>query len=327
MVMQPELTVGPVAATEAFLSQKHVVVLLALHNGEKCLPDQLYSLKHQNHGDWSLIVSDDASADAGPDLVRCFARAEPERRIALIEGPNRGFAANFLHLLRCADPDAPYVAFCDQDDAWLPEKLAHGLAQLALVEEGRPALYCGRTWICGPTLRKLRPSPLFADAPRFSNAIVQNIGGGNTMLCNRAALQLLQAASVDVDSVASHDWWVYQMISGAGGRVIYDQQPMVLYRQHGDNVLGAGDNARAVLRRLGMVLRGQFQKWNDTNVAALNRARALLTPENRSLLDHFRLARSAPIFERIACLWRSDIRHQTRLGNAGLWLAAVLNRI
>lgn len=307
--------------------KSHVVVLLALHNGKNCLPDQLYSLKSQTHRDWSLIVSDDASTDAGADLVRCFARAEKHHKVVLISGPDRGFAANFMHLVRRAEPNSPFVAFSDQDDAWLPEKLEHGLKKLACIPAGKPAIYCGRTWVCGPNLRKLHPSPNFHKPPGFSNAIVQSIGGGNTMIMNGAALRLIQIASHKVDRVISHDWWAYQVVSGAGGTVIYDEEPMVLYRQHDDNVIGAANSVWATLRRLGMVLSGDFKKWNDTNMRALDACRHVLTPENRQILDAFSLAKAAPFFIRARIIRRIGVRHQTRLGNAGLWLATVLNRI
>jgi hypothetical protein len=190
-----------------------------------------------------------------------------------------------------------------------------------------PALYCGRTWICSATLRKLRPSPLFNKDPNFKNAIVQSIGGGNTMLLNSKAIELVQQASQSLDRIASHDWWVYQLISGAGGHIVFDDEPMVLYRQHDNNVVGAGDSWLALFSRLQMVLTGKFQNWNTMNISALTAASRVLTPENRSLLTDFASVRRTTMLDRIMCLRRSGIHHQTRLGNMGLWLAAVLNRI
>lgn len=308
-------------------SPRHVSVLLALYNGAHCLPDQLHSFKRQTHTDWSLIVSDDGSRDQGPELINCFARAERQRKVTLIKGPGRGFAMNFLHLMQRVERDVPYAAFSDQDDAWLPQKLERGLAALGGLPADVPGLYCGRTWICSRTLRKLRPSPRFRRQPGFRNAIVQNIGGGNTMILNAAAVRLVQKASRSLDTIASHDWWTYQLVSGAGGRVVFDDQPMVLYRQHDSNVIGAGDGIAATLNRLRMVLAGTFQNWNEMNERALAQASAVLTPENRTLLSTFRTVRRTKIVDRIRHLRSSGIHHQTRLGNMGLWLAAVLNRI
>ena len=196
---QPELTSQsmPSRLNLSPHGSKHVSILLALYNGERCLPDQLHSFKCQTHQDWSLIVSDDGSDDNGPDLIRCFARADTTRDVRLISGPQQGFAMNFLELLNALDSTVPFAAFSDQDDCWLAEKLERGLEALLDVPKGVPALYCGRTWVCSSTLRKMRPSPLFRKAPHFRNAIVQSIGGGNTMLMNNAALELVKQASRD----------------------------------------------------------------------------------------------------------------------------------
>ena len=307
--------------------RQHVAILLALYTGEKCLPDQLHSFKSQTHEDWALLISDDGSADDGPALIKCYARAEKSRDVRILNGPQRGFAMNFIHLINAVDRSIPFAAFSDQDDAWLPQKLERGLDAMRDVPQGIPAVYCGRTWVCSSTLRKMRPSTLFRKTPHFSNAIVQSIGGGNTMLLNNAALNLVKDASQQVDNVTSHDWWVYQLVAGAGGKIIYDETPMVLYRQHDGNIIGASDGYVAVLSRLWMVLARRFQSWNTMNERALLKAASFLTVENRSLLFKFAALRRTHILDRIHSLRRSGIHHQTRLGNMGLWLAAFLNRI
>ncbi len=306
---------------------KSVTILMAVYNGAPWLPDQLCSILEQTHTDWSLLASDDGSTDDSKDLIACFARANPSTDISVTDGPRGGFAENFLNLVRKVDDDTPFVAFADQDDAWLPEKLERSLAALSSVPDDVPALYCGRTWVCSERLRPIRVSQKFKHKPSFHNAIVQSIGGGNTMVFNNAALRLLKKTLKGDFSVTSHDWWVYQIVSGAGGRVLYDEQPMVLYRQHGNNVIGAAEGFRGTLSRLGMVLRGQYKRWNAQNIDALYRARTTMTPDNASLLRTFKTARRMHFATRIGMLIRSRIYHQTRLGNAGFWLAAVLNRV
>lgn len=308
-------------------TDRHVVILLGLYNGGRCLPEQLYSFKTQSHADWSLIVSDDGSTDTGPELVRCFARSEKLRDIRMIAGPRRGFSANFLHLLKTVDPAAPFVAFSDQDDAWLPGKLETAVARLATVAPGVPAVYCGRTWVCSRTLRKLRPSPHFRRAPSFRNAVVQSIGGGNTMVLNRAAIDAVLATTHAAEDIASHDWWAYQVVSGLGGEVIYDETPYVLYRQHEANVIGAGDTFAATLRRLVMLLGGRFQSWNDGNLRGLLAMRNRMPQENRNVLDAFVRMRTGGLGQRIREAMRFRIHHQTMLGNAGLALALLLRRL
>ena len=111
-------------------------------------------------------------------------------------------------------------------------------------------LYCGRTRTVDEDGRVVGFSPQFSRPPCFANALVHNIAGGNTMVMNDSARQLILEAGV-VDVVA-HDWWTYLMVSGAGGRVIYDDEPTVDYRQHDDNQVGANMGISA---RLGRYLR------------------------------------------------------------------------
>lgn len=309
------------------IRDRRVAILMGVYNGAQWLPDQLYSIRNQTHRDWTLIVSDDGSSDTSLDIIECFARCNAQNEVRILEGPRKGFAENFLSLVRRVDADTPYVAFADQDDSWLPEKLERGLEALAALPDDTPALYCGRTWICSPRLRRMRASKHFKSTPCFENAIVQSIGGGNTMILNNAALRLLHQNLKGNFSVASHDWWAYQIVSGAGGEVIYDTEPMVLYRQHDNNVIGANESIFAVFVRLMMVLSGKYQSWNEENIQALYRAHTTMTPGNASILRTFKTARRTPFLRRLRMLSRSGIHHQTRLGNAGFWLAAVLGRV
>lgn len=308
-------------------SNAHVEILLAQLNGATWLPDQLYSLLQQTHDDWSLSVGDDGSTDESVDIIRCFARSNPDRQISVSEGPGQGFAQNFISLLLNVDPNTPFVAFADQDDKWLPEKLERALGKLSGVEAEKPALYCGRTWVCSRRLRPLCASESFQQEPSFQNAIVQSIGGGNTMVFNNATLRLLQQSLAENQDVASHDWWAYQVVSGAGGSVIYDQEPMVLYRQHDENVIGAATGFGAFFYRAFLVVSGTFQHWNDQNLKALEATSVALLEDSRETVQIFRSARSLSAFRRIMLLNKSGIHFQTRMGNFGLWMATVMKRI
>ncbi len=306
---------------------RHVVVLLAHFNGGGMLSEQMQSLSAQTHRDWSLIISDDGSSDNWLETAADFAKSNADRRVWLVNGPKRGYVRNFLSLVAMAGPSAPFAAFCDQDDVWLPGKLTRAIKALEDVRPGRPALYCGRTMVCDRALTPLGPSPLFTKPPSFANALVQNAGGGNTMVLNRAALDLLQDTVRHAEGVVSHDWWAYQIVSGAGGKVIYDPEPSVLYRQHGENSIGANSSRIAQARRLGLLLRGRFRDWNAANAAALQRAGHWLTPEARDKLEDFAIARSGTLTERLRALTRSGIYRQTRQGHLALWLAVLLKRL
>ena len=80
----------------------------------------------------------------------------------------------------------------------------------------------------------------------------------------------------------AHDWWVYMLVSGAGGRVVYDPEPTVRYRQHGANLIGENQGWSARGRRMRMLAGGKLAEYGDVNLAALERAWPLLTPAARA---------------------------------------------
>lgn len=305
---------------------RHVAILMALHNGAATVDAQLASFQAQTHRDWSLIVSDDGSTDDGTNRINKFA-TRIGRPVAMHAGPRMGFAQNFLHLLCAAGPVVPFAALSDQDDVWLPGKLARATEQLAALGDDKPGLYAGRTVICDSDLRPLRPSPLFELPPGFANALVQNIGGGNTMVLNRAALDLAQNTARHANGIVAHDWWLYQLVTGAGGHVIYDPEPMVFYRQHSGNLIGANDTALASAIRLVQLFRGRFRRWNSANIRALISSAHWLTPEARKTLASFERARSGSAFARLCAVDEAGLYRQTRRGDAALKLAAFLRRI
>lgn len=297
---------------------------MALYQGERFLGAQLDSIAAQTTG-WTLVVGDDGSSDAGPRIVQDFARAWPGR-VEMRTGPRRGASANFMALL-AGLPDAPgLVALADQDDVWHPDKLSRAAAALDPCG-ALPALYCSRVEICDETLRPLGLSRLPVRPPSFRHALVQNLVQGNTVVLNPAAAALARAAAREAGAVVMHDWWLYQLVTGAGGRVIHDPEPSLLYRQHGANVVGANNGAGARLASLGRMLKGRHRKWSRANLRELQRLRARLTPENRLLLDDFAALNGPAASARLRAMRRGGFYRQGRLSQAALWVAAALGRV
>ena len=301
-----------------------MTILLATFNGAGVLGAQLESYLRQSHEDWSLIVSDDGSTDGTREVIQAFVAANPTRRITLIRGPGQGSAQNFLSLLRAAGP-ASLVAFSDQDDVWLNDKLARAVATIG--HRRVPCVYGSRTVIADTKLNPLRYSPLFRSPPSFENALVQNIAGGNTMLLNRAALDALQPASRFAKRIVSHDWWCYQMVTGMGGMMIYDPVPSVLYRQHSKNQIGANDTVTAMIARLHRLATGAFGNWLNAHFDALNAAQRWLdTDALRSLKACGGL--SAPrLSDRWVAFTSSGICRQTFQGSLALVVAVLFRKL
>jgi glycosyltransferase involved in cell wall biosynthesis len=303
-----------------------VAILLCTYQGQKYLQAQLDSFVAQTHSNWELWVSDDGSMDGTHDILDQATKVWGKQKISIHNGPKEGFCANFLSLTNKADIEADYYAYSDQDDVWVPEKLERALAALMTVPKDTPALYCSRTCVVDADDKPIGMSPHFTKTPSFANALMQNIGGGNTMVFNLAARQLLMEAGEKV-SVVTHDWWAYLLVSGCGGQVFYDPKPTVRYRQHGSNLVGMNTSWPARIKRIQQLFQGKFREWNDRNTVALESVRGRLTPSNQQILDQFISARQQPMLHRLVGLRRSGIYRQTLFGTLGLIAAAVFNKI
>lgn len=305
-----------------------LAILLCTYNGEKFLQQQLESFNLQSYKDWQLFVYDDGSTDNTKAIVEAEKQRYKETdKINFISNPvQRGFVGNFLNAIASTSADLDFYAFSDQDDVWLEDKLERAVAYLKEAPDHIPALYCSRTTLIDEVGNKIGFSPLFQRAPSFSNALVQSIAGGNTMVFNNAARDLIAKAGPDLD-VVSHDWFIYQLITGAGGKVYYDAYSEILYRQHGNNLIGSNMGMFAKLSRLRLLLKGSFKSWNDRNMEALVKNIGLLTQENQDKLRAFVKAREKALILRMIAFAKCGIYRQTFFGNIALFIGGILNKI
>lgn len=302
-----------------------LTILLASYQGADFIGAQLRSIAEQTLGDWRLIVSDDGSRDGTPDIVAEFAAGRAPGQVQVVSGPCRGATQNFLHLLSIT-PDGP-VAFCDQDDVWFPDKLARAMA--ALSAQDGPVHYAARTVITDAALNPVAPSRRFRRPLGFRNALVQAIMAGNTSVFNAQAAAILKrcVASARDHAIPSHDWWAYQVTSGAGAALIHDAAPALFYRQHARSEMGRNDTLAAMTQRAGMLMAGEYGTWLARNHAALDAVRSEFRPENRHALDRLGDALRQPGPLAAATIARTGLYRQTRAGTAALYAAALMGRL
>jgi glycosyltransferase involved in cell wall biosynthesis len=300
---------------------------MASYNGARWLPAQLESLAAQDHPDWALRVSDDGSTDATPAIVAAFARAHPDRDIAMLRGPGQGAAANFLSLLCRADlPLGPttLVALSDQDDIWRPDRLSRAAARLAAVDPDRPAIWGAQSVHVDEDGRPLGRSRRPRRPVTLGNALVQNMVSGHTATLNPAAVRLARRAGVP-PGIGFHDWWLSLLVTAAGGAVLIDPAEVLLYRQHRTNAMGAPEGIAAALRRAGLLFRRDYAGWIAANAAGLRRVGDALPPATTAMLDALGAAPGAGP-GRVAAFARLGLRRQGMVETALLWLAAFLGR-
>lgn len=319
------------SATHADASmQPAVALLLCTYQGEEFLAEQLDSFAAQTHTNWTLWASDGGSTDDTLAILERYQAAWGADRLVILHGPTDGPTKNFMSLVHNAQIQADYYAFSDQDDIWEANKLQRAITLITHnvphEHQATPALYCSRTRYVDAHNHELGLSQRFVRRPSFANALMQNIAGGNTMMFNQPACQLLRSVKKATDIVI-HDWWVYIVVSGCGGTVFYDPYPSVRYRQHANNVIGMNSNWQARLHRIRKLFAGRFKEWNGQNIQALQQLESQLTEPNKRTLALLDQARHAWLLPRTILLLRAGIYRQTTLGNFGLAAAVLFHKL
>lgn len=220
-----------------------VAVLMSTYNGAAFLKQQIESILAQQ-GDFSLDlwVRDDGSSDLTQNILQEYADQD---KLRWYTGENRKPAHSFFDLiLHC--PGYDYYAFADQDDLWLPDKLQRGIS--ALQETCEPTLFVANATLVDGNLESLGRN-VYTRTPRLDFYTLSCAGGllGCTMVWNRPLAELLQSQPMP-GPIVMHDFYVALVCLLAGGKILYDAESRMLYRQHGNNVVGAAHNKLSAIK-------------------------------------------------------------------------------
>lgn len=302
------------------MTQGKVAILLSTFNGIKFLKQQLDSLYEQTYPNIKILVRDDGSTDG----TQQFLKAEQLKgALELLESQkNLGATQSFFELIRqAALTDADYIAFCDQDDIWLPDKIDCAVSALSVVAD-RPGLFCSRLEIVDEQLNSLGLTP----KPRkigFGNALVENIAVGCSIVLNRKALEII--CKHLPDNVYIHDWWCYLVIS-CFGEVIFENTPHLKYRQHANNSIGVARNWLAVLKRkLARIKSGRL--WiSEQALIFLTLFEDKIPLCHRPVLYQIIKAKSS-YWSRVQLALSKKIWRQKQVDNLILRLVIIINRI
>ncbi|MFD1483996.1 glycosyltransferase family 2 protein [Lacticaseibacillus baoqingensis] len=263
---------------------QNVVICMSTYNGEQFLPQQLDSLIAQDYPHWQLLVHDDGSGDHTQQILAEYSQRDQRIQVRA-DTPHLGVVKAFLSLL--AEQDADYYFFSDQDDVWAPNKLSQMIAVAKDFEPTLPGLWhCGFVQIDADGVELPEQNwHLYKDAS-FKGYLLNNNVIGCTTMFNRQARDLVVAkwAQMDVSALFMHDWLIALIASGLG-QVLTVDQPLVGYRQHANNVVGAQGQHRwrKLLDRL--TLKKKLKIWQicrqDQQFMALYGQQ--LTPANQEL--------------------------------------------
>ncbi len=204
-----------------------ISVALSTYNGAEFLEQQLDSLLSQTYPNLEIVAADDCSTDDTVQILKRYAERDARIRVLIRHrnlGVNRSFNESF------AECTGAFIAPCDQDDIWHPEKLS--VLMSAIGEKA--VAYCDSELIDsrGRTLNRRMSSILgMASTDDPLTLALANCASGHAMLIRRSVC--LEAS--DVPDHVLYDWWIAAVAASRGG-VVFVDRCLVQYRQHGGNV-------------------------------------------------------------------------------------------
>ena len=221
----------------------NVLVLVSTYNGEKYLSQQLDSLLEQQGVDVSILARDDGSKDGTIAILKDYSAKFPN--LSFYQGENVGPCMSFFDLLTHA-VGYDYYAFCDQDDVWDNDKLLSAIKLLSLQPDSIPVLYCSNLNVVDENLNFCRKAHKRSyNAKNRYSGLVDFYAVGCTEVFNQRAVDFTKS-HIRQDCLM-HDSWIF-MICNFFGRVVYDSEAHINYRQHVHNVIGTNKNSIGELK-------------------------------------------------------------------------------
>lgn len=291
-----------------------IAICMATYNGEPFLPQQLDSILAQTYQDWILFIRDDHSTDGTVEILRQYAARYPDKFVLIDDETLSGGSAkkNFATILQWVSRHYtfPYFMFADQDDVWLDNKIELCIRLMQQKEGDRtvPTLVHTDLTVVDRQLGIMGNSffayrALNPDVTDLRHLLIQNNATGCTMLWNDALNRCIDLSN---EGAVMHDWWI-TLTASAFGQILCVKEPTMLYRQHGQNVMGAPH-----VTSLGYILNRLFGSYHVRQTLHLAVAQAAafrdqhseqLSEKQREMLQAFaglygkgKLARIATVF-------------------------------
>lgn len=253
-------------------STDKIAILMATYNGEKYICQQIDSILSQTCKDWELYIHDDGSTDNTIAAVESYVEKYPDK-IHLIDGKSTGGAKyNFFYMF--GQVEAAYYMTCDQDDVWLDKKIELTYDKMLTIENKAdvPCLVYTELRVVDSELNTIADTmseyqSLDCHKRTINQFILQNSVTGCTMMVNRA-LRDKMLRITNIDNTIMHDWWA-ALVAAQFGKTAFIDEPTILYRQHGDNSLGA-----LGVNKLSYIVRRVWQKNQIQESLRLGRLQA-----------------------------------------------------
>ncbi len=273
------------------INMKKVLILLSTYNGEKYLPELIKSLLNQKGIYLNILIRDDGSRDG----TVAYLKEIKDNRVEYYIGENKRAVGSFLELIQKVPSEYDYYAFCDQDDVWQEDKVVTAVNKLSGFAPEKPSLYYSGQIITDGELNVLYHHRLAVNRSIKANCIFNQLAGC-TAVFNQALLMKMK--EYVPEHIYGHDVWCYRVCAALKGNIIVESEGKILYRQHGDNVVGLKSGIKGKLHNMKdyifkynassyarELLKGYDGQLDDEWRAFLQR----LTQANHSFRSRFRL--------------------------------------
>jgi len=306
---------------------KTIQILMAVYNGEKFIEEQLRSIINQTNTEWELLIRDDLSTDSTLNIILEYYKNYHDRiRIIDNHGIRYGAAGNFMELLKISDSE--YVMFADQDDVWLPDKIDKTLSTMKRLEEkeGKDTPLLVHTDLCvvdenlnliSRSMWKMQKiNPQFKSLNRL---LIQNNVTGCASMINKKLVEMSKQFSY---GIIIHDWWI-ALIASCFGEIEYINNPMILYRQHNYNEVGAvGYNLNYIYKEFikRESLKENLKKYRKQAEMLLTEFQDNLRDDQKILLEKFSNIDSMNMIEKRIFLIKNSILKYGFFRNVGVLL-------
>lgn len=220
-------------------------VALCTYNGEAFLEEQLTSIFNQTRLPDEVVISDDRSTDGTLAIIHTLSERAPIPVIVLRNEDNLGSTRNFERAISACSGDIIFLS--DQDDVWLPRKVellmrefeadpgvGAVLSDSTVVDEALRPLGFTMFQSCGVT--EVRQGRLNSHAP-FDEAVHEPFVTGAALAFRADLRRLILPIPLNVENMI-HDRWI-AAVAVAVSRLMLVETPLILYRQHSRQQLGA----------------------------------------------------------------------------------------
>jgi rhamnosyltransferase len=263
---------------------KKILVLLATHNGSIWLRELIDSILNQKDADVYIVASDDQSCDNTLRILSEYAAINDRFSILNADVRHGGASKNFYYLIRNVDFNYyDYIAFADQDDIWLNDKLSRAVKVLMNSEGFLGYSSAVEAFWPNCETRILKQSSGVVPL----DFVFEGAGQGCTFVVDKKLMlqvqAFIQAHFLVINEFFFHDWLIYLLSRCWNFLWFFDPVPSVLYRQHAKNVNGARRGIRSILFRFRLIKNGWYRQQIILAIQI-----ATLASGNSSNLDSFK---------------------------------------